>query len=372
MNVGDYDKSLAEYNEVLKLTPNDPEIIYEVGNIYLKKEIFEEALKKFNEAISLEPNNKNYRYGRGVTLLKMGDPDEALREYGQALDLREKDAMSDIDQILGSAIREYQQTVKVNPNDPTAQADMGYVLARSGKLNDAIKAYRKAIALDPTNADYHRDLAAILWEKGEEEDALKEIETAIIAAPGDPVLRALHADYLKTSSPSKAVEELRFAIDKDKDNVDYRVKLADLLIYMEKNDDALAELDAASLMAPTEPKIRYSKAKILMSISRYDEAAKELSDAVRFDPYNIEYYNALSSSLLQINDLEGASKASSRSVELDPSNPEYHFDLGYVYYVMGRDVEALKEFNESIRYNYHKSRCYYLRGLVLDYLNESG
>ena len=56
------------------------------------------------------------------------------------------------------AIADYNESIHLRPNDPTAYNNLGKTLKEQGKLQDAIAAYRAAIRLKPDYAHAHANL----------------------------------------------------------------------------------------------------------------------------------------------------------------------------------------------------------------------
>jgi Flp pilus assembly protein TadD len=62
------------------------------------------------------------------------------------------------------AIAALQASVKVNPDQPDAQNQLGLLLQRAGGLEEAAVAFRQFIRLEPSNPDAQNNLGLSLAE----------------------------------------------------------------------------------------------------------------------------------------------------------------------------------------------------------------
>jgi tetratricopeptide (TPR) repeat protein len=110
------DRAVAEYEQGLKINPEDPELHFNLGLAMSSRENHSGALKEFGEAIQINPGFAEAHYSLGKTLAVMDKIDWALSEYNEAL-----------------------------RNDPGLSAvyfDLGIAFERSGDPEAAIRAYR--------------------------------------------------------------------------------------------------------------------------------------------------------------------------------------------------------------------------------------
>ena len=59
---------------------------------------------------------------------------------------------------LDEAIREYQEALRLKPEDAQAHNNLGNALAEQGKVEEAIEAYREALRLNADNPEAHFNL----------------------------------------------------------------------------------------------------------------------------------------------------------------------------------------------------------------------
>jgi serine/threonine protein kinase len=122
---GDYDRSVAEYTEALRLTPHDAVAIHNRGNAHNKAGRFQNALADYDQAIALDPGNPLFYFNRGNLW------NFALARYDKALD--------DYDHVLALDPADYRALMnrgKVHDklgHYPQAQADIDLARRLQGK-----------------------------------------------------------------------------------------------------------------------------------------------------------------------------------------------------------------------------------------------
>ena len=200
-----------------------------------------EGLKEADAALAAAPDPSRLvcREARVRILLLAERYDQAaaeckdlLKDYTAPEEVREiRHTLS----IVYSAAHEYdkaeeqlQLLLDADPNDPTANNDLGYQWAEQGKkLEEAEKLIRKAIDLDRKqrltgteldaesdrdNAAYVDSLGWVLFRRGQHEEARKELEKAVVLPDGidDPVVWDHLGDVcFRLGDKEKAREALR-------------------------------------------------------------------------------------------------------------------------------------------------------------------
>jgi len=84
----EYDKALSIYKEILKKYPQNPDIYYNLGVIYLKKSNYIQAAHYFEKVIQLNPSDKDAYYNLGVLYESyLNDKKKAISYYQKYLRL---------------------------------------------------------------------------------------------------------------------------------------------------------------------------------------------------------------------------------------------------------------------------------------------
>jgi tetratricopeptide (TPR) repeat protein len=83
----DYESAIADYNEAIRLNPQDAKAFYDRGNAWRGKGDLNHAIADYAEAIRLDPNHTNSYNNRGSLWNAKGDPDRAIADLNEAIRL---------------------------------------------------------------------------------------------------------------------------------------------------------------------------------------------------------------------------------------------------------------------------------------------
>ena len=83
-----YDKAIADFDEVIRLTPENADAYFYRGNAWNAKGAYDKAVADFTEAIRLDPKDGRAYANRGTVLLGMkGEYDKAIADFTEAIRL---------------------------------------------------------------------------------------------------------------------------------------------------------------------------------------------------------------------------------------------------------------------------------------------
>lgn len=157
---GDYDKALADYTAVIRMTEGDEraQAYCDRGAAYRDQGEYSKALADFEMALQLLPHSRDAYRLRGMTYAEAGDPQRALADLTRAL--------------------------KLDPGDDAAYLERGRVYAEQGEHDKALRDFGKVIRLNPDDADAYRERAEVYAALGDEEKAAADREKAAALDPG--------------------------------------------------------------------------------------------------------------------------------------------------------------------------------------------
>jgi tetratricopeptide (TPR) repeat protein len=120
--------------------------------------------------------------------LWLGRTEESARQA----ELRNPD-LAEVHQIAGllndnvglyeQAVRDYQRTIELQPNNANAYRRLGLVYDKTNQLDEAREAFRSAIRVAPTDFRNHRQLANFQFNRGDYEAAVSEFMRTVELAP---------------------------------------------------------------------------------------------------------------------------------------------------------------------------------------------
>ncbi|MDE2491629.1 MAG: tetratricopeptide repeat protein, partial [Elusimicrobia bacterium] len=154
---------------------------------------------------------------------------------------------------------------------------------------------------------------------------------------------------LMSKDYAQALREIRRAVDANPDDPTGHLLLGVAQYWNGMVDDSIASYKAALALKPDD-----SEGHMLLGISyawKDDTSAAEAEfrEAVRLSPERADARMNLGSILESRGDLPGALDSLRRAVELDQTSALYHFQLGTLYRKLGRDGDAVAEFEAAVR-----------------------
>ena len=221
------------------------------------------------------------------------------------------------------ALRELNLAAKTLPNDGDVGLYIAAVQRRQGHLTEAIAAYQKAEAIDPRNSITLYDAAQTYFGIRDWPNAVKGMDRVLALAPDSPnvkIQRAYMEFFWKGSTaPIKAVLE-SFAPNLDPDGV-ITFSRWDVALMDRDPDAAERALTSARLqnfVAPTGVPMPKSYLAGCVALMRNDAARAQ-------------------------QEFETARPILEQVVMKSPQDGIRHAQLGFLYALMGRKDEALRE-----------------------------
>ncbi|MFH1228290.1 MAG: tetratricopeptide repeat protein [Planctomycetota bacterium] len=139
-NAKRYDEALVEYNQVIKLDPNNYEAYNNRASIYCRKRNFDKAIADFDEALRIQPENHRAYCNRGLAYAQKGDLDTAISDFTRSIGLKKNaDAYGNrayaysLQGYYQKAIADAQMALQVEPDHPSAPRMRKYIAEWRGK-----------------------------------------------------------------------------------------------------------------------------------------------------------------------------------------------------------------------------------------------
>ena len=332
-----------------------------------------DAARALRRALAINPDNPAALYALAQHLARLEQPAEAtraLRDLQRALGKRE--GASKAEAAPFERVDLVRQVAGVAPIFPQARYADGYAALRTGDYAKAVTRFAEAAAVDPiaggepaTREPVAR--AAALIRAGQLETALQQLQSIVAGAPDRAEAhRLLALTYWLDDQPGKSIEHLRSAIRLAPGDERARVALADVLADDRRLAEAERELMQAVEGGLQSGRIHYQLAQLYERQSLLPQAATGYRASDAFGPFvgRDQFYRALGSLLVNQADFDGAVAVYSRRIDANPNSGEAHRQRGEIYFLQGRDEEALTEFLVATWLDPRDAKAYAAAGQV--------
>lgn len=160
-----YPEAERSYRKALSLGESTytPIVQNNLGALYLDMERWDDAIRLFNQAAAnlLFQNPEVSHAGIGYAKFKKGDVLSAINAYRRSIEINPRYAparlrLAEAYEAFGKpdlAFGEYQEAVKLAPENVALQYQYGLIAAKTGKKVQAINAFREVIRLAPAGEE---------------------------------------------------------------------------------------------------------------------------------------------------------------------------------------------------------------------------
>ena len=229
VRAGEDEKALAEYQEILKTDSNNFSVLNNLGGIYRRLGKYQESIVYLERALATGKNPNAIYYNMGQTYKLMG-------QY------------ADAEQCFKDVIEE-------DPNDVLAYNHLGAIQATLGHHQTAVQSYQRALQVDPNHPILHYNLAVSYEALGNLQEAKTSYENALRSKPGW---------------------------------IEAMCRYADLLIKLNKVDEACETLQQANRIERNNPQILTTLGSLSVAKKKLNEAEKYYNTVLHLDTDNFE------------------------------------------------------------------------------------
>ena len=179
-----------------------------------------DSLASLNRAIALSPRSTDLRLKKAAVNIELGQWDYAVDEYGRVLDI-------DPDCLAALYFRAYAHT-------------------HLRHLDMARNDYARFLSLAPRHFEARLGLAMVKRQLGRQQETLDELNLLVQQHPDSALAYAARAGYeTEIKQYETALFDWDEALQRRPKSADFVVSKVDILLSMNRNDEAWAELEAA-------------------------------------------------------------------------------------------------------------------------------
>jgi len=185
-NSNEVDKGIEVLRSASKV--KNPALTVMLGNLYADKKNYSAALEQYHKAETGKAGSDLVLFKKGSLLHAMGRKKEAEAEYQKVLRLSPNHAMAlnnlaylylEENRSLPQALRYATRAFMLAPQDDAIRDTLGYVLLKSGRIDQGMKMLKKASESSPKNPSILYHLALAYKANGDASKAMENLQKAL-------------------------------------------------------------------------------------------------------------------------------------------------------------------------------------------------
>ena len=231
----------------LAASPEDNQAELALAQVQIKQSEYQQATVTLNHYLARNPKDQTAWYSLGKTYLQMS-----------------QDALVKINEI--------------DPNSVVAHEIAGEIDESMHNYDVALVEYKKAIDLAPNQPGTHLHMANTYWLMQNFPAAEKEFAAELAVDPNNCSARWKLANAMLENNepPGRALEQLNQAVNSCPKLMQARVDRARALVRLERQAEALPDLQLALKENPNEPSIHFLLAAVYRAGGKPDDAMAEM------------------------------------------------------------------------------------------------
>ncbi|MFI4926470.1 MAG: tetratricopeptide repeat protein, partial [Burkholderiales bacterium] len=290
------------------------------GNEALAKGELDEAAQCYREAIALEPADPLARVNLGYVLMEAGKTREAIDALQQAVSLAQanQDALADAQFLLAGALRS------------------------QGRDDEALAALRAALHARPAFIEAAQELVPLLIASGERAEALAFAERWVRDAASLPASMLLAQAQHAIGRLDAALATLKSVLRQDPRHAGALEASGNVLLEQGHTEEALRAFERVLAEHGRTADALANTSAALLRLGRASESLALAEEALRSDPgHRVSWHNK-GCALLDLLRVEDARDASLAGLRLYPGDADLQWNAGVAHLLLGEWVAGWK------------------------------
>ena len=318
--------ALELLSQARTLTPDDPDIHYNLGVLLFRAGQLPASIVAFDAAVKLKPDHDNALNNKGVAQEKLKRLDDAVATFNAAIGIDTRNAF--------------------------ARYNLGLVLFKLRRFKEAEAAFEGALKVDKDLADARFFLGEIYFQLGDTKKALRLYKDALHSNPDDAGTHRRIGDlHLQNGDLDLAIGEYWAAVDADQDNEEQRAQLIRVLLARNGEGDVRRAVklgDAGLEKHADHREVRIALAAAEVAAGRSPRARQLLEEGTTIAPKDAAVHIALGRFLLEQGQIVDAERSFATATTLDPRSAGALAGQGDAALSQGDAAKAQKLFEQAL------------------------
>jgi tetratricopeptide (TPR) repeat protein len=307
----DYDKAVQLSQAELKQFPNNAQLWTLQGIAFGNKGDNKNALAAFQEALKISPDYIAALAGAAQIQYQAGDR-KAIPLLNHMLQLRPGDPTSHamlavLEYRAGNcetAVGHFQKAGELLDSQLDAQHAYGTCLLKLQKTDDAIKVFQKTVSLNPNDPRERQVLASVYVMAKKPQEAITILEPLLQDKNVTPeTLELASSAYEDAGDTPRAVSTLQQALLLDPKNINYYLDFASLCLAHQSFQVGINVISDGMKVQPQAAQLYLARGVLYVQLADYENAESDFERAHELDPNQSLSTAAQGLAAVQQNDL---------------------------------------------------------------------
>ncbi len=253
---------------------------------------------------------------------------------------------------VDEAISYFQKAVQINPGYTDGHLHLGNALLQKGRVDEAITQIEQALQIKPDYEKAHNSLGMALSKKGRVDEAIAHYEQALRIKPDYPnAQNNLGNALLRKGRVDEAITHYERALQIKPDFANAHASLADALLQKGRADEAITHFQQALQIKPDLADAHDHLGIALAQKGRVDEAITHFQQALQIKPELADAHDHLGIALLQKGNVNEAITHFRNALQFDPGHEDARINLGKALFQKGKVEESIAQYQIALQTN---------------------
>lgn len=379
MAKGEFGKAVSEFERIVKMYPNSPQFLYQLGLAYVANGDVKKAIESLNRALAVAPGYTDASILLASLNIRTGDQITAIAALRTVVQqhpelIQPRLMLADAYRGRGNsaeALAVYDRIDKDFPGNPRTPLLRGTVLLQQRKYAEARQAFNQALERSADFQPASEQLVTLDLLEKKFPAARQRVDALIAKQPKSADLQVLLARvFLAQKENDQAEAALLKAIELQPESSSAYFVLAGLYLAGQQQQRALDNVRKILATNPKDPKALLMEGMLDEQLKNYDGALAAYEKLLAVNPNSAVALN--NSAVLyaeRFNQLDRAFTLAQKARELYPHEPHMADTLGWILvkrrqyaWALGLLQESAEKLPESAEVQYHLGTAYYLTG----------